>query len=210
MSVHGQRVVRTCQSGSLKCHKYQDIESEVEGKTEKMVGKKLVRTTVSSREVGHRRMDEGKTTSRHICTSTQRNNTSKSEGGGRQKLEHADGDFPLCMRRESGDNETKMSENEDPKARGGDRLKFRFVDGDVPLSMRRFDEEYKDSSSIEKDNKNKTVSGSNDSSSRKEDSRSKTASGSKDLCGDNTRKKNKESGKTEQKDTSFIVLQKKT
>ena len=60
----------------------------------------------------------GKTTSSHICTETQRNQRdgkSKNEGGGRQKLKHAGGDFPLCMRRESGDNETKMSENEDPK-----------------------------------------------------------------------------------------------
>ena len=30
VSVNGQIVVRTCQSGSLKYHKYQDIESEVE------------------------------------------------------------------------------------------------------------------------------------------------------------------------------------
>ena len=29
-SVDGQTVVRTCQSGSLKYHKYQDTESEVE------------------------------------------------------------------------------------------------------------------------------------------------------------------------------------
>ena len=118
-----------------------------------MVGKKIVATTVSSREVGQRRRDEGKTTSSRICTETQRNqrnDQSGSEGGGRQQLKHADGDFPLCMRRESGDNETKMRGNEDPKGRGRDRLRFQNVDGDVPLSMRSFHEEYEDSSSISK------------------------------------------------------------
>ena len=40
VSVDGQIVVRTCQNGSLKYHKYQDIESEVEEQMEKIVGKK--------------------------------------------------------------------------------------------------------------------------------------------------------------------------
>ena len=55
VSVDGQIVVRKCQSGSLKYHKYQD--------TWKMGGKKLVSTTVSSREVGRKRREEGKTMS---------------------------------------------------------------------------------------------------------------------------------------------------
>ena len=74
------------------------------------LAKKIVTTTVSSREVGQRRRNKGKTTSSHICTETQRNlrnDKNWSEGGGRQKLKHADGDFPLCMRRESGDSEKK-------------------------------------------------------------------------------------------------------
>ena len=45
----------------------------------------------------------------------------KSKGAGRQKLKHADGDFPYCMRRGSEDNETKMRENENSKGRGGGR-----------------------------------------------------------------------------------------
>ena len=40
VSVDGQIVARTCQSGSLKYHKYQDIESEVEEKMEKWLAKK--------------------------------------------------------------------------------------------------------------------------------------------------------------------------
>ena len=60
----------------------------------------------------------------------QRDDKSKSEGSGRQKLKHEDGDFPLCMRRESGDNEIKIFE----KRRSESRFKFRKVDGDVPLT----------------------------------------------------------------------------
>ena len=40
VSVGGQIVVRTCQSGSLKYHKFQDIETEVEGQVEKWLAKK--------------------------------------------------------------------------------------------------------------------------------------------------------------------------
>ena len=61
-----QIVVKTCQSGSLKYIKYQDIETEVQ-----------------------RRRDEGKTTSSQMHTATQENqgiNRGTSEGGGRDKL----------------------------------------------------------------------------------------------------------------------------
>ena len=39
VSVKGQIVVKTCQSGSLKYIKYQDIETEVEGQMEKWQSK---------------------------------------------------------------------------------------------------------------------------------------------------------------------------
>ena len=55
VSVKGQNVVKTCQSGSLKYIKYQDIESEVEEQMESGNQKKLITKTVSSREMGHRR-----------------------------------------------------------------------------------------------------------------------------------------------------------
>ena len=66
----------------------------------KMVGKKLVATTVSSREVGLlKRREEGKTMSSRVYTEThkdQRDDKRKGNGGGRQKLKHVDGDFPPC------------------------------------------------------------------------------------------------------------------
>ena len=44
-------MVKTCQSGSLKFIKYQDVEDEVEEQMQKWQ-KKLIATTVSSREQG--------------------------------------------------------------------------------------------------------------------------------------------------------------
>ena len=67
----------------------------------KMAIKKLIATTVSSRETGQKRRDEGKTMSSQIHTATQENQRSDkgtSEGGGRDKLKKVDGDFPACMR----------------------------------------------------------------------------------------------------------------
>ena len=53
VSVKGQIVVKTCQSGSLKFSKYQDILRKVE---------EQIATTVSSREKGTRTREEGDTT----------------------------------------------------------------------------------------------------------------------------------------------------
>ena len=114
----------------------------------KMPDKKLVATTVSSREVGLKRRREGRTMSSQEYTEThngQRDDKGTGNGGGRQKLKHADGDFPWCMRRKSEDNEAKTGENETSRGKGGSRQKLRHVDGDVPLSMRSKGEEYKDS-----------------------------------------------------------------
>ena len=63
VSVKGQIVVKTCQSGSLTFSKHQDVEDEVEEQVQKMAHKKLIATTVSSREKGIRRREEGGTTS---------------------------------------------------------------------------------------------------------------------------------------------------
>ena len=51
VSVDGQMAVRSCQSGSVKYNKYQDIEAEVEDYMKKWLAKKLVSTTVSSSDV---------------------------------------------------------------------------------------------------------------------------------------------------------------
>ena len=77
-----------------------------------MAIKKLIATTVSSREKGQRRRDEGQTTSSPKHTATQENQRSDRgtcEGGGRDKLKQVDGDFPTCMRREN-DNKEKQNE----------------------------------------------------------------------------------------------------
>ena len=55
VSIKSQIVVKTCQSGSLKYIIYQDIETEIEGQMEKMAIKKLIATTVSSREKGQKK-----------------------------------------------------------------------------------------------------------------------------------------------------------
>ena len=71
VSVKGQIVVKTCQSGSLKFSKYQDVEDEVEEQMQKMADKKLIATTVSSREKGIISREEGGTTSSQKTISLQ-------------------------------------------------------------------------------------------------------------------------------------------
>ena len=105
---------------------------------------------MSSREVGSKCREEGKTTSSRVFTEThkdQRDDKRKGNGGVRQKLKHVDVDFPCCRRRKSVDNEAKVRENENLRGKEGSRHKLRNVDGDVPLSMRSYCGEHKDSSS---------------------------------------------------------------
>ena len=152
-----------------------------------MAIKKLIATTVSSREMRQRRKDEGKTTSSNMFTTTQGiqgNDRHTSEGGVRQELKQVDGDFSACVRRENKNNENKARRNEDLKWKGGGRLKLCNVDGDVPLCLRRFDEENEDSSSS--------------SSKKKKQRRTVSGSGSKDLCCNTTEKKNQESEKNKE------------
>ena len=106
-------MVRTCQSGSLKYHKCQSIESEAEDYI----------TTVSSREVGINRREEGKTKSCQKNTQGQRDEKRTGNDGGRQKLKHVDGDFPWCIKRKGEDNEAKTRENENSRGKGGGREK---------------------------------------------------------------------------------------
>ena len=69
-----------------------------------MAHKKLIATTVSSREKGLRTREEGRTTSSQKTISLQRN-----QGEGRDKLMSVDDDSPTCMRnsRNNNDDETK-------------------------------------------------------------------------------------------------------
>ena len=60
VSVKGQIVVKTCQDGSLKFSKYQDVEDEVDELMQKWQTKKLIATTVSSREKVVKKTRRGK------------------------------------------------------------------------------------------------------------------------------------------------------
>ena len=75
----------------------------------KMAIKKIIATTVTSREIGLKRREE-KTMSSQRQTATQGNqqtNRNTSEGGGRDKLKNVDGDFPARMRLKKGRLERK-------------------------------------------------------------------------------------------------------
>ena len=101
VSVNGQSVVRTCQYGSLKYHKFQDIESEVEEQVNKWLAKhssqRLCAVLTKDKDaLGGGRPRAVVSTEKH---KNQRDDKRKSEGGSRQKkLTHADGGFPCCMR----------------------------------------------------------------------------------------------------------------
>ena len=72
-----------------------------------MAVKKLIATTVSSREKGMSRREEGWTMSSQKTISLQRNHNNErctSEGGGRDKLMKVDGDFPTFMRKSRNNN----------------------------------------------------------------------------------------------------------
>ena len=97
-------------------HQIQDIETEVEGEMEKWQSKKLIVATMSSREMGQKRRDEGKTTSSQMHTATeenQRSDRSTSEGGCKDKLKKVDGHFPTCMRHKRDNNDDNTRKNED-------------------------------------------------------------------------------------------------
>ena len=70
-----------------------------------MADKKLIATTVSSREKGIRRREEGETTSSQRTISAH----TGSKGGGRLKHCIVDGDVPLCLRRKLRDSNESSS-----------------------------------------------------------------------------------------------------
>ena len=66
-----------------------------------MAGKKLIATTVSSRNVEIKRRNERMTLSSHEETKIykdQEDEKVNGKGGGRPKFKHVDGDVPLSMR----------------------------------------------------------------------------------------------------------------
>ena len=121
ISVKGQIVVKTCKSGNLTYIKYQDIETDVEGRKE----------------------NGNKKTHHNDCEQSRENGPKRS---GRDKLKNVDGDFSACMRlkKESIEDHKK---NEGLKGRGGGRLKYYCVDGDMPLCLRKTERKSKEGSS---------------------------------------------------------------
>ena len=173
VSVDGQIVVRTCESGSLK---YQDIEPEVEEYMENWLAKKSSQRLWAVVKWAYN-AEKGRLWVVKRPTEThndQRDDKRTGNGGVRQKLKHVDGDFPCCMRRISEDNEAKTIEHEKSIGKGGNRQKLRHVDWDVPLGMRSKGEDQKRTAAAKKRLK---------SAAWKKDSRSKAACGSNDLCG---------------------------
>ena len=93
---------------------------------------KLIATTVSSREKGIRRREEGGTTSSQKTISLQRN-----QGEGRDKLMKVDDDSPTYVRNSRNNNNDETKRMEDLRGKGGGRLKHRTIDGDVLLCLRK-------------------------------------------------------------------------
>ena len=176
VSVKGQIVVRTCQSGSLKFSKYQDVEEEVEEQTQKWQTKKLIATTVSS-EKGIRRREEGETTSSQRMISLQGNQEES-----RNNPTKVDDDSPTHTRNSRNNNDDETKRMEDLRGRGGGRLKHRTVDGDVPLCLRRNQRDDNDDCSSKRKTREEKESGSSTQSKTKHCVMNKMASGSEDIC----------------------------
>ena len=142
VSVKGQIVVKTCQDGSLKFSKYQDVEDEVDELMQKWETKKFIATTVSSREKGIRRRDEGETTSSQRKISAQGN-----QDECKKKHMKPEDESPTQRRNRKNDIDEEAERMEDMRSKGGGRLKHCTVDGDVPLCLRRKLKDSKESSS---------------------------------------------------------------
>ena len=107
-----------------------------------MADKKLIATTVSSREKGIRRREEGETTSSQRKISAQGN----LEECKKNHMK-AEDESPTQRRNRKNDNDEEAERMKDMRSKGGGRLKHCIVDGDVPLCLRRKLKDSKESSS---------------------------------------------------------------
>ena len=155
-----------------------------------MANKKLIATTVSSREKGIRRREEGRTTSGQKTISLQRN-----QGEGRDKLMNVDDDLPTCMGKSRSNNDDETKRMEDLRGKGGGRLKHRTIDGDVPLCPRKIEKDSNDDNSSKGKKREEKESGSSTLSKTKHCVLNKMASGSKDICPRSTEKKDDDTKK---------------
>ena len=163
-----------------------------------MANKKLIATTVSSREKGIRRREEGRTAGSQKTISLQRN-----QGEGRDKLMKVDDDLPTCMRSSRNNNDDETKRMEDLRGKGGGRLKHRTVDGDLPLCLRRNLRDSKDDSSRKRKTFEEKESGSSTQSKSKHCVMNKMASGSEDMCPRSIEEKDDHS---KNKEVTFIIL----
>ena len=138
ISVHGQIVVRTCQSGSLKCHKIPwRYKSGRQNSSQRLWA------------VAKRGSDAGqKTRPRSVkrvqrTSEDQENKKRNRKGGGRQKFKNVDGDVPMCMKINVGRTGEFVKECKKTKGKGGGRRELRHV----PLSMRNKGKEEEEDSS---------------------------------------------------------------
>ena len=155
-----------------------------------MANKTLIATTVSSREKGIRRREEGRTTGSQKTISLQRN-----QGEGRDKLMKVDDDLPTCMRNSRNNNDDETKRMEDLRGKGGRRLKHRTIDGDVPLCLRKNVKGSNDDSRSKGKKHEEKRSGSSTLSKTKHCVMNKMASGSKDTCLRSTEEKDDHSKK---------------
>ena len=95
---------------------------------------------------------------------------------------------------------------EDLREKGGGRLKHRTVDGDFPLCLRKNQRDINDDSCSKRKMREEKESGSSTQSKTKHCVMNKMASGSEDICPRSVEKKD---GLPENKEVTFIILQKK-
>ena len=137
---------------------------------------KLIATTVSSREKGIRRREEGETTSSQRTISIQGNQEES-----RNNLMKVDDDSPTHMRNSTKNNDDETKRMEGLRGKGGGRLKHCTVDGDVPLCLRNNEKDSNDDSSSKGNTREEKESGSSTLGKTKHCVLNKMASGSKDM-----------------------------
>ena len=141
-----------------------------------MADKKLIATTVSSREKGIRRREEGETTSIQRKISAQGNQDESKKNQTKPEDES-----PTQKRNRKSDIDEEAKRLEDMRSKGGGRLKHCNVDGDVPLCLRRKLKDNKESSSSESKRYEGKGSRSGNQRKMKKCVMKSVASGSKEL-----------------------------
>ena len=124
----------------------------------------------------------------------------KGEGGGRQKLRHVDGDVPLCIRKKMTNVKQKWKTKRRWKKKAeGDR------GSDTLAEMRSITDE-KESKSKAKDQGSSSNTEREGSSKKRE--KKEADNESRGLCGSSTEEKKATREAAEEKNITFVVLQK--